>query len=326
MDLLLAPFPMRVAYCTSTLERAAGWSRLMKPVTRTIRLRRDVVIVCCELLITVAATCSAIAAGCSFEPQGEGRVSAVIDNRTFRLEDGREVRLAGIQPVATGSAALAALIAGRDVTLRGDTDAPDRWGRQPAFVFAGGSDASVQGTGTSVQGLLLAQGQALLSADIADQGCVAELAAAEAAARQAKRGGWADPGVIKNAESPGDIMASVGQFVVVEGTVLSVRQAGTIFYVNFGRRWTQDFAATISKRMMTTFEAAGITLKSLENRRVRVRGWVEQRGGPRIELLRVGQIEVVGENSESLIRRGGNRFPDRQVPGTDPGNHAETGR
>ena len=36
----------------------------------------------------------AVAAGRSFEAQGEGRVAAVIDARTFRLEDGREVRLA----------------------------------------------------------------------------------------------------------------------------------------------------------------------------------------------------------------------------------------
>ena len=35
-------------------------------------------------------------------------------------------------------------------------------------------------------------------------------------------------------------------------------------------------------------------LKSLENKRIRVRGWVETRGGPRIEALHVGQIEVLG--------------------------------
>jgi hypothetical protein len=82
---------------------------------------------------------------------------------------------------------------------------------------------------------------------------------------------------------------------VVEGKVLSVRQAGATYYANFGRRWTQDFAVTISRRMMASLEAAGISLKSLENRRIRVRGFVEQRGGPRIELVRVGQIEVIGE-------------------------------
>ena len=37
----------------------------------------------------------------AFEPQGEGRVTAVIDARSFRLDDGREVRLAGIEPVTT---------------------------------------------------------------------------------------------------------------------------------------------------------------------------------------------------------------------------------
>jgi hypothetical protein len=45
--------------------------------------------------------------------------------------------------------------------------------------------------------------------------------------------------------------------------------------------------------MLAGFEASGIALKSLENRRIRVRGWVEARGGPRIDVLRVGQFEVL---------------------------------
>jgi hypothetical protein len=53
---------------------------------------------------------------------------------------------------------------------------------------------------------------------------------------------------------------------------------------------------TISRRMMPAFEAAGLLPKSLENRRIRVRGYVEARRGPRIEVLRVGQIEVLGGN------------------------------
>ncbi len=58
----------------------------------------------------------AIAAGCAFESQGEGRVAAVIDARTFRLDDGREVRLAGIEPAtpdkAKAAAALSAIVRG----------------------------------------------------------------------------------------------------------------------------------------------------------------------------------------------------------------------
>jgi endonuclease YncB( thermonuclease family) len=227
------------------------------------------------------------ASACSFEAQGEGRVSAVIDARAFRMDDGREVRLAGIETVADGSAAL--LVAGRNVTLRGETDAPDRYGRQPAFVF-------VEQAETSVQSQLLTQGNALVSSAVADKACAAELGAAEAVARRARRGIWADSAAIKNAESPGDILARIGQFTVVEGKVLSVRQAGATTYVNFGRRWTRDFAVTISRRVMPAFEAAGISLKALENKRIRVRGWIEARGGPRIEALRVGQIEMAGED------------------------------
>jgi endonuclease YncB( thermonuclease family) len=247
------------------------------------------------LLSMLAAVASPAAAGCSFEPQGDGRVSAIIDARSFRMDDGREVRLAGIETAIAGAGksdgtpALSALIAGRSVTLRGESDAPDRYGRQPAFVFADTADASVQS-------LLLAQGDALVSATVTDKACAAELSAAEAVARRAKRGIWAEPAAIKNAESPGDILARIGQFTVVEGKVLSVRQAGAVTYINFGRRWTRDFAVTISRRTMPSFEAAGIALKSLENKRIRVRGWVEARGGPRIEALRVGQIELAGEN------------------------------
>jgi hypothetical protein len=91
-------------------------------------------------------------------------------------------------------------------------------------------------------------------------------------------------------------LAGIGRFTVVEGKVLSVRQAGATTYLNFGRNWTQDFAATISRRMIPAFEAAGLSPKSLENRRIRVRGFVSSRGGPRIEVLRVGQIEALDRN------------------------------
>jgi endonuclease YncB( thermonuclease family) len=243
------------------------------------------------LTLATLAVSPANAAGCAFEPQGEGRVAAVIDARSFRLEDGREVRLAGIEPAVSDKAAsaLAAIVVGREVTLSGQDDTPDRYGRQPAFVFLAASEEPVQAQ-------LLTQGEALVSGTVTDKDCASILNAAETAARQARRGTWADPAAIKNAESPGDILAGIGRFTVVEGKVLSVRQSGATTYLNFGRNWTRGFAVTISRRMIAAFEAAGIVLKSLENRRIRVRGWVEARQGPRIELLRVGQIEMLGGN------------------------------
>ena len=203
------------------------------------------------------------------------------------------MRLAGIEPVAgdnaNGTSALSSIVADREVTLRGEDDTPDRYGRQSAFVFVSSSE-------TPVQAVLLSRGQALVSAAMNDKDCASVLDSAEAVGREAKRGAWADPAAIKNAESPGDILAGAGRFLVIEGRVLSVRQAGATTYLNFGRNWTREFAATIPRRMLPAFDAAGIVLKSLENRRIRVRGWVEARSGPRIEVLRVGQIEVLSGN------------------------------
>jgi endonuclease YncB( thermonuclease family) len=267
----------------------------MIPAAATIEFQcaRRAAIPLAAIVLMTALVNRADAAGCAFAPQGEGRVAAVIDARTIRLDDGREILLAGIEPIvpeqAKRTAALAAIAAGHDVTLSGEDDTPDRYGRQPAFVFIAGSD-------TPVQAQLLAQGEALVSATVTHKDCAAVLTAAEAEARQARRGAWSDPSAIKNTESPGDILAGIGRYTVVEGKVLSVRQAGTTTYLNFGRNWTRDFAVTISRRMLPVFEAAGITPKSLENKRIRVRGFVEARGGPRIEVFRVGQIELLGGN------------------------------
>jgi endonuclease YncB( thermonuclease family) len=242
------------------------------------------------VLASLAAITPAFAASCAFESQGEGRVTAIVDARSFRLSDGREIKLAGIEPVsadaARGTAALSALLAGREIMMRGDDDAPDRYVRQTAFVFIAGEENSAQAT-------LLAQGEAFAAADIPDKDCAAALLAAEAAGRATKKGIWAGPSATKNAESTGDIAAGNGRFMLVEGRVLSVRQAGATTYLKFGRNWTRDFAVTISRRMLPSFEAAGMAPKSLENRRIRVRGFIETRTGPRIELLRAGQLELL---------------------------------
>jgi endonuclease YncB( thermonuclease family) len=237
-------------------------------------------------------------AACTFEQLKQGHVAEIIDARTFKLTDGQEVRLAGLEfPAAAAGtrkngAALSRLVLDRDVTMRGPNAKPDRYGRLVALVFAGD-------TMNSIQNLLLDQGAAAFSGDILDSDnktCATELLAHETAARQARRGFWADAAAIKNTERPDDILPWIGQFVVAEGKIASVREAGGTIYVNFSRRWTEGFAVTISRRIIKRFDAWGIVLKSLENRTVRVRGFVEQRTGPRLEALGPGQIELVGDS------------------------------
>src|SRR3954469_21777889 len=133
----------------------------MKTTTKTTAIRRRLLaaVLLCGMMLAFVATAPALAGPCSFEPQGDGRVSAIIDARSFRMEDGREVRLAGIEAVTDDTAALASLIAGRSVTLHGETDAPDPYGRQPAFVFLDSGDRSLQS-------MLLERGVALASGTV----------------------------------------------------------------------------------------------------------------------------------------------------------------
>ena len=69
------------------------------------------------LPFSAAAAAPLFAAPCSFEAQGEGHVAEVIDGRSFRLGDGREIEPAGIELASSDAtragcaAALSAMIA-----------------------------------------------------------------------------------------------------------------------------------------------------------------------------------------------------------------------
>jgi hypothetical protein len=81
-----------------------------------------------------------------------------------------------------------------------------------------------------------------------------------------------------------------GQFVLVEGKVLSVRENGDL-----GRRWIRDFIVTIPKRHRREFAAAGIDPNQLEGHPIRVRGWIEQHSGPVIETRRLNRLNSPSE-------------------------------
>jgi len=247
---------------------------------------------------TAANTGSANSA-CKLSAIGSGTVATVVDGRTFVLDDGREVRLAAIEVAppadkagAAAKAALEALVGGQAVELRGAGRETDRYGRLAAHGFVA-TDAKERW----VEAELVERGLARVSGRVGERGCAAALLARERAARAAKLGLWADPYyVIRRAEDAAAVAAERGRFAIVEGKVLSVRESGGTIYVNFGRRWTQDFTVTIAKRNETTFANAGLEPKKLAGRRVRIRGWIEQRGGPWVEATRPEQIELAERN------------------------------
>lgn len=251
-------------------------------------LMPTLVALACALMFNLIVITRATA-DCGGELLGQGRVAHVVDAHTLRLADGREIRLTGIVPSSDATAArhaLTTLVANRDVVLRGDSDTPDRYGRQHAYVARAEDSASIQ-----VE--LLRAGAAMTTGAATGKDCATELTAAETLARQMKQGIWAAPGAIKSAAKPGDILAKLGQFVVIEGKVLSARKSGATFYLNFGRHWVRDFAVIIPRQMIGSLTRDGVDIKTLAGRNVRVRGWIEQRGGPRIQLRGTGQIEIL---------------------------------
>jgi endonuclease YncB( thermonuclease family) len=242
-------------------------------------------------------------AGCALQVVGTATVTEVLDGRSFVLEDGREVRLPNLEVPLLGPSrqtdaqegtaaatrdALQSLLAGQSVELRQMRAASDRYGRVIADAYI------VQnGVRSSVAEEMVARGFARVSIQGSHAACAAQFFAKEETARRAKLGLWADPYyALVRAESFRDLLDRRGHFTVVEGTVISVRESAGTIYVNFGRRWSEALTVTIAKRSERNLVAAGLNPRNLENLRVRVRGWVEERNGPRIEVSRPEQIEI----------------------------------
>jgi endonuclease YncB( thermonuclease family) len=257
----------------------------------------------CGAMPAVAHDQASAQQACGGDEIARGTVSRIIDGRTFVLDDGREVRLAAIEvapllaphdaaaaaAARAAAAALSALAAGDQVALRRAEDGADRYGRLVAYAYT-----VRDGDEFLLQRELVADGFARVGDHIAGA-CAGDLLDREKAARQAKLGLWADPYYeVLNAETAQDALAHRGRFTLVEGKVASVRESGPTIYVNFGRRRVGDITVTVLKRNERNFAAAGLDLRTLAGRRIRVRGWVEARSGDRawIEAERPAQIEL----------------------------------
>jgi endonuclease YncB( thermonuclease family) len=239
------------------------------------------------------------APGCPFSADSRANTVSVAKDHAITLDDGRLVRLAAIElpnsadgTIEAAGTALSALVNGRELTLRHLGRQTDRYSRVSAHVFVRDGDAE-----RWIQAELVAQGLARVSARVGDRTCAAQLLALETKARANRLGLWAEPYyAMRQAAEPLTLAADRGRFTIVEGRVLSVRESGGTVYVNFGRRWSEDFTVTIAKRNERMFANAGMDPKALSGRRIRVRGWIEERGGPWIDATRPEQIELADRN------------------------------
>lgn len=236
-------------------------------------------------------------------PGPKGKVASVTDGDTVILDNGLVVRLIGTQapklplgregfdawPKAEeAKARLEALVLGKAVEVRHGGEERDRYDRVLGQMFL------VSGDELWVQRQMVAEGFARVYSFPDNRACLAELMAAEGSARTMKLGIWTDPYyTVRRADRPAALLERAGQYELVEGRVLLAEKSGGRVFLNFGRYWKEDFTAVIDGRALGLFARSGLDPLMLEGALVRVRGWVDDRDGPRIEVTHPEQIEVL---------------------------------
>jgi endonuclease YncB( thermonuclease family) len=261
---------------------------------------------------------------CALEAGATHTVVSVADAETIVVDDGSEVRLIGALAPRSPSPgiadwpreraareALERLLVGRNVELKFAGRRSDRYGRLLAHAFVSdGSDA------VWVQGYLLAHGLARAYALAGNAACLAEMLEKEREAREQARGLWGVAAYrVLEADEIRELLRRRNRFEIVEGVVGDVAFTGGRAYVNFGADWRRDFTAVVPPRLMRGSPGSVARLKALAGKRVRVRGWVERRNGPSVEIAALGDIEVAGSDGSEPGRPENAKRPVVARPG-----------
>ncbi|OHC74391.1 MAG: nuclease (SNase) [Rhodospirillales bacterium RIFCSPLOWO2_12_FULL_58_28] len=227
---------------------------------------------------------------------GAARVTEIIDGDTITLDDGRQVRLVGIQapklplgrrdfktwPLADEAKhALEKMISGRVVELRHGGEKIDRHGRTLAHLFLE--------NGVWAQGEMLKAGMARVYTFPDNREMAASMYAIEHMARQDRRGIWDHP--FYAVRTPEEASERLGTFQVVEGVVMDAVKVKGVVYLNFGADWRKDFTVMIPSGATRMFLKDGIDPLSFKGKKIRARGWLKERNGPMIEASHPEQLE-----------------------------------
>jgi hypothetical protein len=249
-------------------------------------------------ILVLGASAAASAAEPCLAGAMEVRATAIADPRSLMLADGRVLRLAGIESFALLAAdadaaeaaladRLAALLDGASLSARLLSEDADRYGRFPALV-AHGTEL--------LQEIVAHEGLAIAYAAGDTLPCFDRILSAEEEARRARRGFWTGEPLPE--ARPEALGSHIGRFAIFEGMVVSVGNRRNRTYLNFGRHWSTDVTAVIEAADREQFggEAA---LAALTGRRVRIRGFLEESGGPMVMLRSPLQMQPIEANGVS---------------------------
>ncbi|NBB14616.1 hypothetical protein GVN21_04480 [Caulobacter sp. SLTY] len=213
----------------------------------------------------------------SLAAQGRARVVEVVTGDMVRLDDGSDLKLAGItapklsEPYGEASRErLADMVLGKDIELLSAGAAKDPFGRRLAQVrMAKGR--------RWVQGRMLREGAVRVRTFPESRALAGMMLRREGEARNKSDGLWALPRY--RVLLPKEAVAATPGFALVEGQVGQVTTSGDARVLDLGH----GFRAEIPARAIQDFDSAGRSPAALEGRLVRVRGYVGREGSMRLD-------------------------------------------
>jgi endonuclease YncB( thermonuclease family) len=252
----------------------------------------------------------ALTPDCKLESGPVRAVARVLDGETVRLDDASEVRLVGTlapraidvgaaggdwPPAEAARQALAWLVQGRSVALAFGGRRTDRYGRWLAHLVV-----ERDGNERWVQGDLLEQGMARAYATPDNSACVEALLARERIARNSGRGLWLNAAYqIRSADQHEELLAYRHTFQLVAGRVERVTARRGQIYLDFGARDRAAYSVVVHA---ANGEPALAEMRALQGRTVLVRGWLDRRTGPIVELHGRNLLELAEQQSPDADR------------------------
>ena len=176
---------------------------------------------------------------------------------------------------------------GKALQLAGVGAGPDRYGRVHAQVFLA--------DGSWLQADLVGQGLARVRPLVGEEACIPALLEAEDAARTRALGIWADAQYRPLGANDPSLSQRNGIYEIVEGRVLSVGHGSYMVFLDFGPNYRRDFTVMIPPSVAEGLAEAGLPVDTLKGRLIRVRGVMEESGGPAIRVDHPTAIEVLDD-------------------------------
>jgi hypothetical protein len=223
--------------------------------------------VSCAAMALTSAMAVEKAVACGPPSLSPATIARVTGDGDILLQDGRSLRLAGLQ--TTRSLGDRAPKPGDAIAFGAISDEADRWGRLPALVFTRDESGGL----TLLHETAIANGARVRpEAGLGD--CLRLLSRIEARAAPAARG-------------------EAGRFDRIEAKVQRVGEGRSALFVWLPDRGGVRTMGVVQKRHLARFTTAGVDVKALGGKTVRLRGVRGARNAAAIAIASPEQIEIV---------------------------------